>query len=291
MSSDNFIPSFWMATVMLEKQKAAVYTSPQVSNRNFEGVIADAGDSVKINQIGPVTVNDYTKNTSTLTYEILDSASVNLLIDQSKSFSFRVDNVDKAQANVDLVGAGMADAGYRLNDTADQYVAAKGVAEAGVKSGLGTAATPLEINSSNVVDFCGDVQAALLDANNPFSNWFMIIPPQLYKKFVKASVLDIRSTTLQERVTSSGLVGNVLNFNIFVSNNVPAVSTTPASAKYKILAGSTDAITYAEQLVLMEALRLQDKIGDGVRGLHVYGAKVVRPTSLARAIVNVAAEA
>lgn len=294
MSLDNFIPTVWSGNFLAALQKASVFTSPMVTNRNWTGEIRQGGDRVKITQIGPVTVSDYTKNSSTLTFQTLDDASMFLDINQSKSFSFAIDDIDKAQAKGNVMQLAMQDAAYRMKDTVDSYIASLH-AQAGVTTSLGTTATPLTITakasaSSNIsiIELFSLISQKLTESNCPTTGRFIVIPPALEQKLILASVLNVtNSATQTQDAFSNGMIGHALGFDILVSNNV--VNTS--SAKYKVLAGSNIAITYAEQINSVEALRLESRFSDALKGLMLYGAKVVQPTALACATVSTAAEA
>ena len=271
MAVDNFIPQLWSASIFVANRKAQVIV-PRC-NRNYEGEIRDQGQSVKINQIGAITISDYTKNSSTLTYAQLESASKLLVIDQGKSFSVAVEDIDLVQSNVDLMTAAADEAAYRLADAADQYVAGL-YGDAGVTSGLGTTASPISITSSNILTYMATVAKALDDASCPSEGRWMVIPPWMHLKIRLAKITNENTTN---KALEEGAADKILGFNIYVSNNIAVVGST----KYKILAGTNRAITYADQLVKMEAIRLESRFCDGLRGLHVYGAKVVRPEDLA----------
>jgi hypothetical protein len=293
MSVDNFIPTIWSGNFIAALRKNSVFTSPLVVNRNWEGEIQQGGDTVKINQIGDVTVADYTKNSSTLTFPTLEGASALLKVDQVKAFSFGIDDVDKAQAKGDLAALGMDQAAYKMKDAVDSYIAGL-YAQAGVTSGLGTSATPLSITakasaSSNisVVELFSIIQEALDEANCPTDGRFIVIPPAIRQKLILASILDVRSTMQQQDAMTTGNFPQALGFNILVSNNVSNTS----GAKFKILAGTNMAITYAEQINKVEAVRREAVFGDGIKGLMIYGAKIVQANALACATVSTAAEA
>ena len=121
MAVNSFIPTLWSARLLVNLQKAQVFAG--LVNRDYEGEIANAGDTVKINGIGAVTVGAYAKNSTSLSWQTLADASQALLIDQSKYFAFKVDDVDKVQTNVNLIDAAMQEAAYALSDNIDQFIA------------------------------------------------------------------------------------------------------------------------------------------------------------------------
>ena len=133
MSISTFIPTIWEARLLAHLDKALVYGN--LVNRDYEGDIRQQGDTVKINQIADITVRDYKKGTD-ITIDDVDGTPTTLTISQDKYFAFKVEDVDAAQANVNLVDAAMARASYAMRDVVDQYIAGFHTA-AGVTDGLG----------------------------------------------------------------------------------------------------------------------------------------------------------
>lgn len=264
MAVTNFIPTVWSARLLANLDKAFVY--PSAVNKDYEGEIKDFGDTVKINQMGAVTVTDYTGTLADP--EELTSAQTLLTIDQRKSFNFKVDDVDKAQANVTLIDKGMERAGVAVADVIDQFIAAF-VAQATIK--VGNATTPIAIIATNAYDTLVDLGVALNKKNVSKIGRFAIVPPE----FVGLLQKDPRFT-LNSNVLVSGISGVVANFEIRESNNVPVLA-----GKYSILEGTTEAISYAGQVTEVEAYRPEKSFSDAIKGLYVYGAKVVQPDCIA----------
>jgi len=290
MSLDNFIPTIWSANFIEAFRKASVLTGPGVINRNWEGDIREKGDKVKINQIADPTISDYVKNSSTLTFEVLEDAAAFLEVNQCKSFSFAIDDVDKAQGSVGIMQLAMSRSAYKMKDTVDQYIAGL-YTKAGVTSGLGTTNTPLTITAKgtagsniSVMELFATVAKALDEVNCPTDGRFAVIPPWLHAKAVLASVMNIYTT--DQVAMRAGLVGRIMGFDVYVSNNL----TNTAGAKHKTLWGINQAITYAEQVNKVEALRLQASFSDALKGLMLYGATVIQPSGLACATCSSAAE-
>lgn len=274
----SFIPEIWSAQVLESLKKTQVYTQAGIVNRDYEGEISGAGDTVKIRSVGRPTVASYTRN-STITYETLTDAQRSLVIDQSYKFSFSVDDLDKAQAAGNSMEAALTEASYSLKDTADQFIAGK-YTDAQSANQLGT----VSVTSTDLAYTQIRKLSVLLDqANVPSDGRYVIVPPWYYglllenDKFVR---FDASGTTAGLR---NGIVGQVLGFDVLKSNNAVLVT----GDDYAVMAGYPGAISYAEQIVLLEAFRLQATIGDGVRGLHVYGGKVVRPDGIATVIASI----
>lgn len=280
----NFIPTIWAARLLSALQKALVYGQSSVVNRNYEGEIRQAGDSVKIATIGEITVANYTKD-SDMTVQTLDDADQMLVINQSKYFNFVVDDVDQAQQNVGTLVEAMNRAGYRLKDLADQFIAGHYV-YAPTDTGVGDDTTPLLGLAANVAyELLVNLKVKLDERDIPTDSRFVIIPPFLHGALLKDSRFVSAGTATTDERLANGMVGRAAGFDVLISNNVPNTS----SAKYKVVAGHPMAFSYAEQIVKVETYNPEKRFGDGVKGLHVYGGKLIRPQAWAVGTVNNAA--
>lgn len=274
MAYEQFIPELWASDVITNLQKNLVFGS--VANRNYEGEITDSGSVVKINYLGDVTISTYDPDSTTLTYPSLDDAQRELKVNQIKSFSFGVPDIAAAQAKPETRAAAMVNAAYGLKNAADSYIAGL-YTEAGIVDSLGTEATAIDITSINVTEYVGLISQKMDENNVPDMGRWLIAPPWFIQKLVIAKiVLDTNNSD----IISNGYFGRFLGFDIYKSNNV-SVKTASTNQGSRILAGVSDSITMAEQVLKMETLRLETKFTDGIRGLYVYGAKVVRPETLA----------
>lgn len=279
MSIATFIPTIWEARLLAHLDKALVYGN--LVNRDYEGDIRQQGDTVKINQIADITVRDYKKGTD-ITIDDVDGTPTTLTISQDKYFAFKVEDVDAAQANVNLVDAAMARASYAMRDVVDQYIASFH-ASAGVTDGLGNDTTPLSITSATkAYESLVDMKGALDDANVPADGRFVVVPSQFYGFMLKDSRFVAAGTTKTDSVLANGYIGTAAGFQIYQSNNVPNTK----GAQYKILAGTRAAISFAQQITSTEALRMEKAFSDMVRGQLVYGAAVVQPKALACMTAN-----
>jgi hypothetical protein len=290
MPVDNFIPQLWSAKILEVVEKNLVYGG--LANRDYEGEIRQAGDTVRINEVGDITISDYVKNSTTVTPQELTDAQRVLRIDQAKYFSFRLDDVDKTQANADIVGAATRNAGYGIRDAIDAYIAGlytdAAISGANSVAGIGTEASPVAVNSTNALVLLSKLARLLDDNNVPMEGRWCVVPPW-YKEDLsikQVTLTGIDNTALKER----GLIGNWYGLNVYVSTNYKW--TTNNATKCKILAGTNDAITLAVQKQLqVEAFRPEGSFSDAIKGLTLYGAKVVRPKQLAVLIASEAAEA
>jgi len=285
MSVNNFIPEIWSATVLDTLKKNMVFGN--LANRDYEGEISGAGDTVRINEIGDITINDYTKNSTTaITVQYLTDAQQILTIDQQKYFAFSMDDVDKAQVRPKIMEKAMDRAAYNLADNTDTnlatYLSTTGNFFVGANSTeLGSTVTALSAASTAVITALG-WYARIMDQNNvPQQGRFIVVPPAILQQMVLARI--VQDTNNSNFLTSgTQAVGNFYGFNIYVSNNCYGVN----SSQWHVIAGHSMGFSYAEQITETEAYRNQNAFGDVVRGLLVYGRKVTRPACIVKGVLT-----
>ncbi len=274
MAVTNFIPTIWSARLNEGFKKALVYGN--CVNTDYEGEIKGAGSTVKINSVGAVTIDNYDKSTGINKPQELDSSQSTLTIDQAKYFNFQVDDIDKAQANVDLLDAGIKEASYGLANVADQYIA-NFYTEVKAGNTIGNDTTPIVPTIANAYDYLIDL-GVILDENSVSEiDRFVVVPSWFYGLLLK----DPRFTK-EIDIMRTGFVGNIDNMAVYKSNNVPNTS----GEKYKIIAGQKSAISFAGQVDSVEAYRPESQFSDAVKGLQVYGAKCIKPEGIAVLTAN-----
>lgn len=274
MSVTNFIPTIWSARLNEGFKRNLVYGN--CVNTDYEGEIKGQGSTVKINSVGEVTIGTYSKVAGIDKPEELTGEQKILTIDQAKYFNFQVDDIDKAQANVDLLEKGIGQAAFGLANTVDKYIA-NFYTEVKATNIIGDDTTPKVPTKETAYDYLVDLGVILDENDVPEDNRFVVIPAWFYGLLVK----DPRFTKDSE-VIRTGYVGNIDNMEVYKSNNVP----NNAGAKYKIIAGHKSAISFAGQVDSIEAYRPESQFSDAVKGLQVYGAKVIKPEGLAVLTAN-----
>jgi len=262
------LPQIWSARILAKLEKNLVFAQPGVVNRDYEGDIRADGDRVFIHSFSDLTVSTYTKNSTTISYEQLTDSRVTLLIDQSKYFAFAVDDVDSAQMRPELIDAASDRAAYQLAEVADSYVA-------GLYSGASTSSPDNTIETSqftatNVYQKFVDLSVLMDQVNLPAEGRYVVVPP-----WVKGLLLQNSTfvTAAQPSAVLNGSIGQIAGLNILVSNNVKTTGSAPVVSH--MMAGHPSALAYAEQIVNVEGLRLEGSFADAVRGLHLYGGKVL----------------
>lgn len=284
MSINNFIPEIWSKQLNVSLQKALVYG--QIANRNWEGEIKQQGDIVRINSIGPITTFAVTKNTDITDPETLDDAQTTLQITQSRGFNFQVDDADAIQGNVALMGNAMQEAAYALADDVDQYIASF-YTDVPAGNTLGSDDSPISITKTNAYDYLVDLGTILSDAKVPKIGRFAVVPPWFHGKLQKDSRFYSAANYGSNAALINGEIGKAAGFTLLESHNVP----NTASAKYKIMAGTTKALTFANQASKTEAYRPEKRFADAVKGLTLYGAKMVYPAAMALLIASSGSDA
>lgn len=272
----NFIPTVWASRLLTALSAALVYGQRSVANRDYEGEIRSAGNTVKIASIGDVSIGEYTKDEDIDDPEVLTDDEQTLTIDQQRYFNFYVDSIDRAQQNVNVLDEAMRRSAWALRDVADRFLA--NLMEQAVPGGnkIGSNTTPIVPTKDDAYEYLVDLGVKLDEANVPIEGRFVVVPAWFHGLLLKDERF-IRTGAAGDRRLRNGEVGEAAGFSILKSNNVPSVS----GEKYKILAGHAMATAYVEQILDVQAYKPEKRFGDAVKGLHVYGAKVVRPTALA----------
>ena len=261
MSITNFIPQIWAGVILRELENLTI--ARQICDLQYEGEIKGKGDTVKLLGLADPTINDYT---GSVTYEELEDASQELKILKQKYFAFKVDDVDKTQAHVNLMDSQNKKAAYKLRDTADALV--MGLYSQCLSANTITDATLDTATILSVIARMGQI----LDENNvPAEGRWAVIPPWWKAKLVLIG--------FKFGVEKSGIdFLKELGFTFYVSNNLTDLGTN----QHQVMAGGKNAIAYIDQIVNVEALRLQSSFSDAIRGLHVYGYKIVKPKEIVR---------
>lgn len=265
MAITNFIPSVWSEALYDELQKN--YVGVKLSTREYEGEIKSQGDRVKINGLGPVTVFDYAKNTDMPAPEVLTDNSRTLVIDQAKGFNFCIDAIDDVQSSPKLVQAAMKKAADALSDVADKYIYS-----------LFDVSVPLvreeDVTVDNIVRIISDARRKLMENNVPNSASLSLeVPPAVEQLLIMANVL---TDTNNSNALSKGYIGKMLGFDIYVTNNIER----DVAGYYRCLARTQRAIAFAEQINSIKPYEPELRNGTAVKGLHLYGAKIVHPKEM-----------
>lgn len=262
-------------------KKAHVFAGPKAVNRNYEGEIRNTGDSVRIRSISRPTISPYVKNVSTITPETLTDAERTLLINQANSFAFEIDDVDMAQVQNGggLMSEAALEAAYALADVADLYVAGL-YADADTANEISTTSIT---TGALALEGLINLKVKLDTANVPNQGRYAIIPPWYEGELLTTSAFISLSDSGTSEGLRNGHIGRAVGFDIFVSNNC----TNVTGDDWLVCAGYTGAITFASQISKVESYRPEDSFSDAVKGLDLFGAKLVRPSGIATLVASI----
>lgn len=285
MATNKFIPQVWSAKILEALDKELVYA--ELFNTDYEGEITDAGDTVHIAQVGDVTIKDFNCGADIAAPDDVNVEDLMLEINQSKYFNISVCDVNEVQSKISLLDTATQRAGYGFADVCDKYLGSLLATGGTVKTGLGTKEAPIAITADNAYGTLVKMKTALDKANLPKQERKVVVPPE----FEGFMLLDPRFVAVpadesQARLTE-GTVYRAAGFEIRTSNNVPSeAGGSDSTTVYSIVGSSPIQGTFAQQILKTEAYRPEKRFADAVKGLHVYGAKVLRPQVVAVATVT-----
>ena len=296
-----FLPSVYSKKVLNFFRKASVVEA--ITNTDYAGEISAYGDSVKIIKEPVINVSDYTRGSDTTDTKLTDQ-EISLVVDSAKAFKFIVDDIESNMSHVNFKEIASSSAAYALKDAYDAAVLATMFAGC-------SAATPNHILGADnatalgagVFDGTGSVDlgqtgetdpldlmarmARLLDEQNvPEEGRWFVAGPDFYEQLGQSGskLLSVDFNAGQGSIRN-GLVssGKLRGFDMYKSNNIAATS----NATGKVMAGHMSSTATANTILSTEVLRDPTSFGDIVRGLHVYGAKVLRDEALVSAFYQI----
>lgn len=288
----DFIPEIWS-----QRLQAMLFSDTvmmQCVNHNYEGEIKNAGDTVNILTAGDVAVNSL--HGDAITYSEISPAKQQLVIDQKKFFAFKVNDVANAQSGISVMNAHLANAKKAIEVDQDSYLLGL-YTEADEQNVRGSSDTATTLTIGNVYSEFVELAKILKNANavslgkssisgvdaEKSTNPWVVINPD-----VEAILLQSQQFTssfqIGEKTVRDGAIGRIAGMDVLVSTNLKA----DAKGAIPLLAGTNSAITFASQVAKIEKIRDINSFSDLVRGLYLYGAKVVQPAALAVNYVKIA---
>lgn len=301
--SGTFIPEIWSGK-LIEKFYAATVLGA-ISNTDYEGEIKNYGDTVIIRTIPTVVISDYLV-AGDLDVQRPSSDVVTLLIDKGKYFNTILDDVMKIQSDINQMALWSDDASQQMKINVDTTVLAgmlngatatynRGVA-AGKISGninLGVTTAPLSVvaNSApsgkvDVVEVITRLGQVLDEQNIPETGRWIVIPTWFGTLIKRSELRQVFMSGDSVTMLRNGRLGMVDRFTVYVSNLLPnGVAGGLAAGEFAVYAGHPHALTFASQMTKVETLRSERTFGTLLRGLQVFGYKVIDGQALAQAIV------
>lgn len=278
MAISNFIPTVWSENLYSQLDKQ--YIAAKNCNREFEGDITEQGAVVNIIGVGEINVFNYTKDTNMSEPQVLSDTLRSLTIDQAKAFNFQIDDIDRAQCTPKLMDEAMKVAASALANEADKYIYSLYIhAEDIVPNTNATEDT--------IIDNIIEARTKLFKHNvTNASDIIVEVSPAVAELILKAKI-DLATDNVD--ALENGCIGSVAGCKIFVSNNI-AKETNGDTTYHKCLVRTKRSIAFAEQLSEIVAYRPEKRFADAVKGLHLYGAKVVYPEEMVRLDLGLPAE-
>lgn len=279
MAFESWKPEVIAADVQHQLEKSLVYGQPGVTNRNYEGDVQYA-KSVRIVGVGSVTVKDYTQNSDMADPDTVLDTSLEMTIDYDKYFNFKVSNKDQAQTRIDIMAENNKEAAYAIRDAIDSIIGSL-YTDASASNLIGTDAAPKTPNltqgdASNIYNLIEDCGVALSDSKVPLEGRWMIVPPRFAGMIRKDLKLTAAAPQIAQPGMLNGSITRIGGFSIMESHNVP----NTAGAKYKIMFGTSKAMTFASQVNDVRIMDMEKQFAKKVDGEYVFGCKVVRPECL-----------
>jgi len=298
--SGTFIPEIW-STKLIEKYYDGTVLS-QISNTDYEGEIRNQGDKVIIRTKPTLDIHDYTIG-QTLQHQRPEAPTIELLIDKGFYWDTIIDDVVQKQQDIDQMNLWAEDASEQMKIKLDSRVLGTIVpdispqnkgATAGRISGdinLGTTGAPVVVSKDGASSTMPILEQILymgqvLDEQNvPETGRFLLMPFWATTMLKMSDIKDASLTGDGGTPLRNGRVGVIDRFTLYNSNLLPRY-TDGLAQPFHIIAGTQAGLTFATQLTKTEDLRAESTFGDIMRGLMVYGHKVVKPEALCASYIS-----
>ena len=287
----NFAPSIFSQKVLKYFRRSSVVEA--ITNTDYAGEIENFGDTVKIIKEPTITVSSYTRGSVVNTQDLTD-AEISLTVDQGNYFAFKVDDIEERQSHVNWEALATSSGAYALKKQYDYNVLTNINSNASTDTtNLGAASSAISCNTGDECANLISTAARLLDeADVPEDGRWCVAPPQFYEILRQASskLMDASITGESMSALMNGAVTarKVHGFTLYQSNAIAVGSTgsdstatfgpSSTSGETNVLFGHMSAVATASHIAKTEVVRDPNSFADIVRGLHVFGRKVLRPS-------------
>ena len=299
LAQGNFTPQIFSQKVQKFFRRASVVED--ITNTDYAGEIENFGDTVKIIKEPTITVKDYARG-QTVDTQILADDQITMTVDQGSYFAFKVDDIEERQSHVNFEALATSSGAYSLKKNYDYNVLKFIYDNATNGTGTGTDGSP--IDGDNAVDTLANLVSTAkknLDKNDvPEENRWLVAPPEFFEQLRKAggklsdqSVMNDggASQIRNGKVTDRPLFG----FNMYSSNAIAVSSGSAASHtfgssgsnEYAYMYGHMSGVATVNHIAKTELIRDPDSFADVVRGLHVFGRKILRSDAVLRGVITI----
>jgi hypothetical protein len=300
LPSGNWVPAVYSQKVQKFFRRASVVED--ITNTDYAGEIENFGDTVNIVKEPSITVSDYARGQTVNTQTLADD-KLQLTVDQGSYFAFKVDDIEERQSHVNWEALATSSGAYSLKRNYD-YNVLKNIYDNAATSAANTGTDGSPIDGDAATDTLADVISAaktVLDGNDvPEENRWFVAPPAFYKQLRKAGAKIMDQSVMADGGASSMRNGMVTDRPLFgfrlYSTNAIAVSSGAASSKtfgsagsneYAFLYGHQGAVATANHIAKTELIRDPDSFSDIVRGLHVFGRKILRSDAVYSGVITI----
>ena len=314
LPSGNFAPQIFSQKVLKFFRRASV--AEDITNTDYTGEIENFGDTVNIIKEPTITVSSYTRGSTVNTQDLADD-QITLTVDQANAFAFKIDDIEERHSHVNFEALATSSGAFSLKRKYDANVLqtlANGAGIAGAddasvsgglqttESTLGTAASPINVEADDAGINLMLLMARLMDDQSvPEENRWFVAPPVFYEKMFQAGnkIAEVQVTGDGTSNLRNGLAtpGTLAGFSCYKSTALNSTSGTDQvtmtglatdASENVILAGHISAAATASHIAKTEVVRSTESFSDVVRGLHVFGRKVLRPEALVRGVIDFA---
>ena len=280
LPSGNFLPIIYSQKVQKFFRTASVVED--ITNTDYAGEIENYGDTVNIIKEPTITVSSYTRG-GQINLQNLADDQLQLTVDQANAFAFKVDDIEERQSHINFEALATSSGAYALKDSYDENVIANMFSNAGTTVGSDGSGTDTGFGSSETdpTDILANSAKRLHAADVPTDNRWFLGTPEFYEQLGQASA-KLMDASVTGDATSPLRNGNVMDglvngFRLYMTNNFAASST---SNYFKVMFGHMSSTATANQIAKTEVVRDPDSFADIVRGLHIFGRKVLRTEAL-----------
>jgi len=257
--------TIWSAAI-LERFNQANVLIPAL-NRQYEGVLS-SGNTVKITGVNTPTIVDYKAANRVITPAQMTDTTQSLVIDQEKAFSFIVDDIDRVQSSVSFEPV-TRDAGAALSEDAEATVIAALKAQ-GTSAGSAAITSPALAYAAIV-----SIRTALVKALVPTDNRILAVSPEFAAFLLGSDSKLVNFDPAGDGTLRNGVIGRLLGFTVVEHPQLTHTGNRPAAIGFQ-----ANSVAYVGQITDLKGGQMENKFADYIRGLNVFGTKVLRATAV-----------
>ena len=314
LPSGNFAPEIFSQKVLKFFRRASVVED--ITNTDYAGEIENFGDTVRIIKEPTVTVSSYTRGSVVNAQDLADD-QITMVVDNANAFAFKIDDIEERHSHVNFEALATSSGAFALKRKYDANVLqamSDGAGLAGAddaslsggltttNSALGTASAPINVETDDAgINLMLLMARTLDDQSVPEENRWFVAPPIFYEKMFQAGnkIAEVQVTGDASSPLRNGLAipGTLAGFRCYKSTALNSTAGTDQvtlsgvatdASENVILAGHMSSTSTASHIAKTEGVRSTESFSDVIRGLHVFGRKVLRPEAVVRGIIDFA---